>query len=421
MTNDLPIQPRVTRTVCLLLALGFLLAPARPALADGPVSKGPIVAALPAGEAQGLLRLGDQVGARGDYGTAELAYWQILRQANLKPNDEKAALLGLAHMLRKEGSLTKAAAIYEKFVKEFPSDERVPDALLDLGRTLRDMGAYKTAISRFYSVINSTLKFPPAGFEHYQLLAKTAQFEIAQTHFVAGEYAAASKYFLRVSLLDLAPVDRARAEFMAARAQAMSGNDEESVLTLHKFLADYPADENAAEARFLLATTLRKLNRPDEALGVTLDLLREEHKRDENDTRRWAYWQKRTGNEVANQLFQSGNPSRALAIYRGLQRLSDDPEWQLSVAYQIALCEERGHMTVEAKSDYQKIVDRVKERPAGRPLDSATAELGRMAGWRLEQIAWQEKTEEHLDGLFAKDASAGPDGGKPPAAPAPRS
>jgi len=112
---------------------------------------------------------------------------------------------------------------------------------------------------------------------------------------------------------------------------------------------------------------------------------------------------------------------RALAIYRGLQRLSDDPEWQRSGAYQIALCEERGHMTVQAKADYQRIVDRVKERPAGRPLDSATAELGRMAGWRLEQIAWQEKTEEHLDGLFAKDASAGPDGGKPPVASAPRS
>ena len=36
--------------------------------------------------------------------------------------------------------------------------------VMALGRCLRDMGAYSTAIARFYSVINSTLKLPAGGF-----------------------------------------------------------------------------------------------------------------------------------------------------------------------------------------------------------------------------------------------------------------
>ncbi len=67
------------------------------------------------------------------------------------------------------------------------------------------------AINRFYSVLNSTLKLPPDAFDHYQLLAKTAQFEIAETHFETGNFAEAGKFFGRLRLLDLAPVDRARA------------------------------------------------------------------------------------------------------------------------------------------------------------------------------------------------------------------
>src|SRR2546430_988213 len=119
-------------------------------------------------------------------------------------------------MHRKQGALTKAAAIYERYIKDYPGDERVPDALLDLGRTLRALGIYKLAITRFYSVLNTTLKLPGEGFERYQVLAKTAQFEIAQTHFEAGDFAEAGKFYTRLRLLDLASSDRARAQFMAA-------------------------------------------------------------------------------------------------------------------------------------------------------------------------------------------------------------
>jgi tetratricopeptide (TPR) repeat protein len=290
-------------------------------------------------EIQGLLHLGEVLGDRGEYDTAEIAYWQILNRPQLTVPDEKSALLGLAHMLRKKGdppALTKAAAIYEKYVKEFSDDEQVPRALLELGRTLRDMGVYKVAINRFYSVINSTLKFSPQDFAQYEMLAKTAQFEIAQTYFDAGDFVEAGKFFGRVRLLDLAPQDQARAQFMAAESEQLAGHLDAAVMLLKTYLSTAPDDANVPEARYLLATTLRQLKRHQEALEVTLELLRAEHSKNEADPKSWLNWQRRAGNQIANDLFQDGDSRNALAIYKGLLELASDPAWRLSVTYQIA-------------------------------------------------------------------------------------
>jgi len=358
---------------------------------------------------QGLLRLGTTLSARGDYGTGEIAYWQVLKNPDSGLADRKDALLGLAHLHRRQGALTKAAAIYEKYVKDYPDDERVPDALLELGRTLRDMGVNRMAIGCFYSVINSTLKFPSQGFEHYQALAKTAQFEIAQTYFEAGDFAEAGKYFSRVRLLDLAPADRARAHFMAAFSQQLGGDLETSVMTLRSFLADWPADKNVPEARYLLATNLRQLNRPQEALAVTFELLRTEHAHSEADPQRWSYWQRRTGNEVANEFFQTGDTFNALAIYQGLSELSDSPAWRLPVTYQIALCEERLRQLDRARAAYAMIVA-AGQPAAGPPASGEIADLAQMAAWRLAHLDWQDQADRKFSTLF-------PPAEKPPSAP----
>ncbi|HYP17649.1 MAG TPA: tetratricopeptide repeat protein, partial [Opitutus sp.] len=247
--------------------------------------------ALTLKEARGLNNLGGSLTERGDFAAAEIAYRQVLH-GDAPLEQTKSALLGLAHMHRKQGALTKAAAIYERYLKDYPGDDRVPDALLELGRTLRDMGAPRLAIARFYNVINSTLKVPSdTGFEHYQLLAKTAQFEVAETHFQSGDFAEANKFFSRLRMLDLAPADRARAHFKAGYSMILANELDAAVTSLRAFLEQWPNDENVPEARFLLATTLRKLNRAQEALTATLDLLRAEHSRSNADARRWSYWQ----------------------------------------------------------------------------------------------------------------------------------
>jgi TolA-binding protein len=346
-------------------------------------------------ETRGLLNLGSSLTERGDYDAAEIAFRQVLSDGSAAPADTKTALLGLAHMHRKQGALTKAAAIYEKFLQEYPGDDRSPDALLELGRTLRSMGAYKMAITRFYSVINSTLKLPAEGFKHYEQLAKTAQFEIAETHFQAGEFEEAGKFFSRLSLLDLAPSDQAYAHFMAACSLDQQGDREGAVTMLRAFLEQWPDDENVPEARYLLATNLHALNRTQEALAATLELLRSEKSRVSGNPKRWAYWQRRTGNKLANDLFESGDINDAQAIYVGLAALSEDPAWQLPVMYQVALCDERLGDPERARGAYQKIIS----NPASSTVPDL-ADLAQLATWRLAQLDWHDNITHQVTTLM---------------------
>ncbi|MEO6875493.1 MAG: tetratricopeptide repeat protein [Opitutaceae bacterium] len=362
------------------------------ALAEPPASAHP-----PAkDDIHGRLNLGSTLTERGEYESAEIAYRQVLEASDASSVEEtKSALLGLARMYRKQRFFVKAVAIYQKYLQEYPGDERTPDVLLETGRTMRSMGSTRLALSRFYSVINSTLKLPDKGFEHYQQLAKTAQFEIAETHFESGDYAEAAKFFSRLRLLDLAPADRARAHFKAAYALKLQGDQEGSVTLLCTFLEQFPSDENVPEARYLLATTLRSLGRPQEALATTLELLRSEQAHDSTDPKRWAYWQRRTGNQLANDFFEHGDILNAQAIYTGLAALSDDPAWRLPVQYQIALCHERLGSLDRARLTYQEVIDTSKKTSAPGLID-----LGRMAQWRLANLDWNDSIRHQVTTMF---------------------
>ncbi len=352
-------------------------------------------------EVESLLKLAGNLTDRGDYSAAEIAYRQILHSPLSKRAEHQMGLIGYARMFRRQGSFTKAAAIFEKFLKEFPEDERVPDVYLDLGRTLRAMGAHRLAVNRFYSVINSTLKLPTDSFDHYQLLARTAQFEIAETYFESGNFVEAGKFFSRLRLLDLAPVDRARAHFKSSYSMLLAGDQLGSIRAMHAYLLQWPNDEHVPEARHLLATTLRQLNRTDEALYVTMELLRGEQAQSKADPKRWSYWQRRTGNQLANEFFHSGETTNALTIYQRLLSLAPDPSWRLPVLYQVGLCYERLRALDRAREAYQKIVD---EAPATNNVE--LNDLAKMSAWRINNMIWLDQTEQKLNAFFP----ASPDG-----------
>lgn len=360
-------------------------------------------------EIGGLLALGANLAERGDYSAAEIAYHQVLDSLKVSQTDVKSALLGLARMFRRQGASTKAAAIYERYIKEYPTDERTPDALLELGRTLRELGVYKTAVARFYSVINSTLKLPGDGFDRYQLLARTAQFEIAETYFQAGDFAEANKFFTRLRLLDLAPVDRARAHFKAGYALKLQGDLDGAINTLRAYVEQWPEDENIPEARYLMAISLRELKRPQEAFAQTLELLRTEKARIDADPKRWAYWQRRTGNQLANDFFETGDTLNARAIYAGLLAISTENAWRLPITYQLGLCDERLGHPDRARVSYQAIID-----AAGKNPGSDVTELATMAQWRLDHIDWRERTSGQISSYFGSVPTP-----PEPAAPAP--
>ena len=417
-TTTTPGQVRPGYDRAALEALARQPATAAPAEA-AIVAPAPAVARTPAkrtDEIFGLINLGASLTERGDFEAAEIAYRQVLNANQVSVDDTKTALLGLARMHRRKGEYTKATAIYELYLKEYPGDEHAPEALLDLGRSLRDLGAYKMARARFYSILTSTLKLPGESFDRYQVLAKTAKFEIAETHFQAGEFAEANKHYTQLRLVELAPEDRARAHFKGAYSLLLQGDREGAVKALRTFVEQYPGDQNIPEARYRLAVALRELNRPNEALATTLELLRTEKARTANNPKLWAHWQRKTGNQLANEFFENGDTLNARAIYASLLELSPEPQWRLPITYQLGLCYERLGIIDRARFSYQTIVDAAGQNP---PED--LAELARMAAWRIEHLEWRDRVGRQLSTFFesttGRQIASTPAAAKPAATP----
>ena len=353
-------------------------------------------------EIASLLRIGQAKIEQGDYVSSELAFRQVLAE-KASPEQDHAALMGLARTYRKKTEFTKAAAVYETLIKQAPEDPQLPVVYLELGRTLRALGAYKPAIAKFYSVINSTLKLPDENPDVYRQLARTAQFEIAETYFQSGDYEQANRFFSRLKLLDLAPEDRARAHFKSIYALTLAGEHEKAVTGFRSFLDQNPNDENVPEARYLLATSLRKLGRYNESLAVALELLRAEKKYVDSDPKRWTYWQRKTGNQLANQFYEQGDFSSALVIYQNLASLSPEPSWRLPVIYQIGLCNERLRLFDRARESYQTIVDNTKPSAGDKAQRQELVDLFEMADWRLKHLVWEQTTELQLTAIFPSE------------------
>jgi tetratricopeptide (TPR) repeat protein len=227
------------------------------------------------------------------------------------------------------------------------------------------------------------------------VLAKTAQFEIAETHFAAGEYDDANKYYTKFRLLDVAPADRARAQFKAADSLRRLGNLDDAVTKLRAFIEQWPDDENVPEARYLLAVTLRDLKRPQESFSVALDLLKVEKSRVASAPKRWLHWQLLTGNQLANQYFESGDIVDAHTIYSTLLELSPDISWRVPITYQLGLCYERLGILDRARSSYQSVVDLAGPKPGPQ-----FSEIAQMASWRLDHIAWHDRVTKQINAFF---------------------
>jgi tetratricopeptide (TPR) repeat protein len=138
----------------------------------------------------------------------------------------------------------------------------------------------------------------------------------------------------------------------------------------------------------------------------TIELLQAGQKYGKSKPAVWAYWQRKTGNEIANDLYESGDAFGALTIYQKLAALNDAPDWRGPTIYQIGLCYERLRHFDRAREAYRYIIDKI---PASTKTASGDAIVGEnvstvrdMAEWRLEHLAWLEKTEKEMFPLINK-------------------
>lgn len=153
--------------------------------------------------------------------------------------------------------------------------------------------------------------------------------------------------------------------------------------------------------RFHLASALKQLDRNNDALAQVLALLREQNSKAKANPGAWAYWQQRTGNLIANQLFREGDYTRALEIYLGLTRLNHSPAWQLPVFYQIGMTYERLWQPEKAIATYTDIIKREPELATNAtPGLKAIVEMAR---WRIGFVEWQSKAENFTRGFSKPD------------------
>lgn len=341
----------------------------------------------------------------GDTALAESLFTQLMRLGAPTAYKRDAMLQMARNFDEKQNQPTKAAIVYEQILSNFPNDPESPNIMLRLGRIYRDSGAFAAALNKFYNVLYSSLQVKTGDETGDSSLR--AKMEIAHTHFAAGEYQTAAQLYSRLTLLKMSQQEASEVAFRMAYISYLSKEYANALAQSRDFLANFPASPLAPEAQYLQIQALRALGRSSEAMQETIKLLQAGREFGKKKPAVWAYWQRKTGNEIANELYESGDALGALTIYQKLAELNDAPNWRGPAVYQIGLCFERLRHMDRARQAYNYIL---KSIPAstGPDLDpingSNLAHLRDMAQWRLEHLDWLEQSEKDVFPLLDKPA-----------------
>ncbi len=362
--------------------------------------KGPaLVPGTPEFKAQEIKIFTDRARAAlkaGDVQVAEKLLESLL-EVDLPGTDRKAALVEIAEVYASIGDAVKTAAIYEKLCKELPSDPDYLMWLLRLGIVYRETGAFKLAISRYYGVIQFAMKGGSANMEKYQAVTRQAQKEIANTYFVQGDFEQAQKFYNMSLRSDLTKEERALATYRSAHCTFMLNDMAGATTSLERFLKDFSRHTLGAEARYMLASAYKAQNRPLDAYEMVLELLKDAKAKEGADPKKWAFWQKKAGNEFANDFYQRGDFVNAVTIYQALAAIEASPEWRWPVVYQMALCFERLRLEARALESYKYIINE-SEKPEvkQKKLPISIENVVDMARYRADHLGWNEHVHKEL-------------------------
>src|SRR5262245_3785251 len=302
---------------------------------------------------------------------------------------QQSAMLELAAAAQDQNNLPRAQQIYAQFLSKWANDLRVPEILLRQGLLYRRMGLYNLAFTKFYGVMTSALVLKNDQLEYYVRLVQQAQTQIAETHYELGKYADAADCFSRLLKQNSTVLSKSELLYKLARCHSALGKHGEAVTDAQDFLTRYPGAPEQPEIRCHLAVSLKQLGRDNESLQQVLLLLQEQRERTEGRPEVWAYWQQRTGNLIANQLYREGDYTRALEIYLNLAQLDRSLAWQVPLNYQIGVTYERLLQPQKATETYNEIISH--EKDLGSSVTPGLKAVLEMARWRLRFIKWQEK------------------------------
>ena len=262
-------------------------------------------------------------------------------ETNAPPDVQRQALFELALVMQDDGQAAKAQQIWAQYLHLYSSDPSVPDVLLRQGQLYRKMGVNGFAVSKFYAVMSSALKLKQDNLPYYKEVVVQAQTEIADTYYLDGKFEEAADFFNRILNSGDAEANREQLEWKLIRSLSYLTNQSDTIAKAQSFLTRFPHSPNLPEVRFLLAAALQHNGRNADALQQVLLLLQTQQENGSKDPEAWAYWQRRAGNEIANQLYKEGDYVDALEIYLSLAELDPSPAWQAPVWYQAGMAYEQ--------------------------------------------------------------------------------
>ena len=148
----------------------------------------------------------------------------------------------------------------------------------------------------------------------------------------------------------------------------------------------------------------------------------------------WVGWQKKAGNQVANEYFEDGETLKAIEVYQKMILLDPSAKWQAPVVYQLGLCFERlggGMYNAKAIEAYEILTNADKnpktwqvdvegagqkkwsnvqreavEKKSGSEISKLDSILSpqeefiyRMAEWRLKNLRWNLTAQNEIKRL----------------------
>jgi len=295
--------------------------------------------------------------------------------------------LELAVIEQERNQLTRAQQILAHYLAKWPDDENTPEIILRQGLILRQLGMNSLALTKFYSVMTSSLVLKSDKLDYYRRLVLQAQTEIAETYFQQGKFSDSADFFARLLKQDSPLLNKPQIHYKLIRSLSTLGRHEEVARQANDFLGRHESAVEQPEVRFYLASALKHLGRTQESLQQVLILLRSQHPRAKENPEAWTYWRLRTGNEIGNMLYQEGDYLSALQVYSTLASLGTNTAWQLPLWYQMGLTYERLEQPAKAMSQYQQIVDQT----SGADTTNAPAAqtLLDLARWRQQYLSAQ--------------------------------
>jgi tetratricopeptide (TPR) repeat protein len=338
-----------------------------------------------------------------EYAEAEKNFLTLLAE-DVPLAVQQTALFEMGQVVRSENDLPRAQAIYTQYLQRWPGDSRTPEIYLRQGQVFREMGVPNLALAKFYGVMTTALSLRNNLLPYYKGLVLQAQVEIAETHYLTGQFKDAADYYARLLTQNDPALDRAQIQFRLIRSLEAINRHDDAANQAQDFLARFPDSPEAPEVRYHLAQAFKGQNRNTEALQQVKIFLKEEHDKTTNNPAIWSYWQQRVGNEIGNELYQEGDYVKALQVYLALAQLDPTPAWQLPVRYQVGITYEKLLQPQLAIEAYRNILTNAAPLSAANLSPSLKAVVD-MASWRLNFLEWNARAESFNHQAVASTAT----------------